>query len=89
MGDKEEEGGGGGGGGLVWFLAGLGLGLAVAVLYAPRPGRDVRRYVSSKAGEAHDLVTRRGRQVYDRGREVLDEASEMVERASRVVSGPE
>ena len=30
------------GGGFVWFLAGLGLGGLIGVLYAPRAGSEIR-----------------------------------------------
>ena len=37
---------------ILWFLAGLGVGAAVGVLYAPRPGSEMRETLRSKAERA-------------------------------------
>ena len=65
-----------GGNNFVWFLVGLSIGALVALLYAPRSGRDTRRYLSKKADEARDFVSERGQELYDRSRELVEEASE-------------
>ncbi len=78
-----------------WFLAGLGFGVPLAMLYAPRSGRDTRRYfsrkankarhfVSDKAEETRDFVSDRGHELYDRGREVVDRGLAFVEDASEL-----
>jgi len=45
----DESCGCSGGGGILWFLAGLGIGAAVGVLYAPKPGKDTRDSILSAA----------------------------------------
>ena len=45
----------------LWFLAGLGVGAAVGVLYAPRSGSEMRETLRSKAGEGRDFVSERAR----------------------------
>jgi len=67
----------------VWFLAGLGLGALVGVLYAPRPGSEMREALRSKAEEGRDYVRDRAREAreqanqwVDRGREVLNQQKE-------------
>lgn len=67
-----------GGGSFVWFLAGLGVGAAVALLYAPRRGSEIRGFISEKAGEAGGYVGRHGKQVYEKGRELVDQATTKV-----------
>jgi gas vesicle protein len=64
----------------VWFLAGLGLGALVGVLYAPRAGSETRDTLRSKAEEGRDYMRNRARQAreqatdwVDRGREVLNQ----------------
>lgn len=79
MGYDEESGNS-----LIWFLAGLSIGALVALLYAPRSGRETRRYISKKADEARDFVSERGQELYDRGRELAEEASELVERGRKL-----
>ena len=66
------------GGGILWFLAGLGLGAAVGVLYAPRAGNETRDALRSKAEEGREFMRERARQAReqasdwaDRGREVV------------------
>jgi gas vesicle protein len=60
-----------------WFLAGLGLGALVGVLYAPKSGKETRDSIVQGATEGREYVTRRGRQAseqvgqwVDKGREV-------------------
>ena len=38
----------------LWFLAGLGVGAAVGVLYAPKSGDEMRDVIRSKAQESAD-----------------------------------
>jgi hypothetical protein len=42
------------GNGFLWFLAGLGVGAVVGVLYAPRSGDEMRDVIRSKAQEGAD-----------------------------------
>jgi gas vesicle protein len=46
------------------FIAGLGIGLVVGWLIAPRRGSDTRDYLYSKGSEASD----RGREYFKRGK---------------------
>ena len=68
------------GNGFVWFLAGLGLGALVGVLYAPRPGRDTRRAILDAAEDSREYLTSRGESVrtqvndwVSRGKEALNQ----------------
>ena len=67
----------------VWFLAGLGLGAVVGVLYAPRSGDETREALRSKADEGREYMRNRARQAreqatdwVDRGRDVLNQQKE-------------
>ena len=40
----------------LWFLAGLGVGAVVGVLYAPKAGDEMRDTIRSKAQESADLA---------------------------------
>ncbi len=57
----------------LWFLAGLGVGAVVGVLYAPKAGAEMRQSIREKAEEGRDFVR-------DRGREARDQASQWVDR---------
>ena len=67
----------------LWFLAGLGVGAVVGVLYAPRSGDEMREVIRSKAqegGERSRHHARRAREQandwMDRGRDVLNQQKE-------------
>ena len=67
----------------VWFLAGLGLGALVGVLYAPRPGTETREVLRARAEEGRDYVRTRAREAReqaaewaDRGRDVVNQQKE-------------
>jgi len=64
MSDKESSVGGFG-----WFLAGLGLGALVGVLYAPKSGKETREDIVAGALEARD----RANQVYNQGVEQVNQ----------------
>jgi gas vesicle protein len=65
--------------GILWFLAGLGVGAAVGVLYAPKSGRETREAIMNAAEEGRDVVK-------DRARQYRDQATDWVERGKDVVS---
>ena len=44
----------GGSGSFGWFLAGLGIGALVGVLYAPKSGQETRDELAANALEARD-----------------------------------
>lgn len=52
-----------------WFLAGLGLGALLGVLYAPKSGRETRDDIARSARDAKE----RASELVERGREHLDE----------------
>jgi gas vesicle protein len=62
----------------VWFLAGLGVGALVGVLYAPRSGSETREALRARAEEGRDYVR-------DRARDARDQASQWVDRGRNVV----
>ena len=66
------------GGGFVWFLAGLGVGAILGVLYAPRSGDEIRDVIRGKAEEGRDFVSSRARQA-------REQAGDWVERGKDVI----
>jgi|SRR5579871_564693 gas vesicle protein len=64
----------------VWFLAGMGLGALVGVLYAPRSGSETREAIRARTEEGKDYLSSRAREARDqasqwadRGRDVLNQ----------------
>ena len=72
-----------GGNSFLWFLAGLGIGGILGVLYAPKSGSETRELIRRQAEEGRDFVVtgaRRAREqaneFIDRGKEVLSQQKE-------------
>lgn len=75
---------------MAYFLAGMGLGAVVALLFAPRSGKESRDYISQRAGEGREYLTQKaeeGREfVTTRSRELRTQAEQVVDKAKDVVS---
>jgi len=69
-----------GGSKLGYFLAGLGLGAVIALLFAPRSGEETRQYLRERAEEGVDDLKRRGRELKERAGEVVEKGKELAER---------
>ena len=76
------------GSGILWFLAGLGIGAAVGILYAPRTGEETRQQIRDAAEQGRDVVKRRARDAReqagtwaDKGREYLSNQKEQIRSA--------
>ena len=63
----------------IWFLAGLGVGAVVGVLYAPRAGAEMREELRARAEEGRDYVR-------NRARDAKTQASEWVDRGRDAVN---
>ena len=79
---------------LTWFLTGAAIGVTVALLYAPKSGRETRRYISDKTQQGKDAVSRTSsdlleasRDVFERGRKLVEDAAELFERGRKLVRG--
>jgi gas vesicle protein len=69
--------------GIVWFLAGLGVGAALGILYAPKSGRETRESLLNAADESREAVRERTRQYreqaekwYEKGRDAVSQQKE-------------
>jgi gas vesicle protein len=76
------------GSGFLWFLAGLGIGAAVGILYAPKAGDETRQRIREVAEESSGTVRERARQAkeqagtwVDKGRDYLNQQREQVRSA--------
>jgi gas vesicle protein len=63
----------------IWFLAGLGIGGLVGILYAPRAGSETREELKARAEQGREYVR-------TRAREAREQASDWVEKGKDVVS---
>ena len=62
------------------FLLGALSGAALAVLFAPRSGRETRELLSDKVREAAERSRRLGEQALQKGREATEDASGYLDR---------
>ena len=65
---------------LSYFFLGLGLGVAVGVLFAPKSGEETRDFIRSKANEGADYVKRRGNELRDAAGDALDRSKDTLRR---------
>lgn len=63
---------------LSYFFLGLGLGVAVGVLFAPKSGEETRGLIRDKANEGVDYVKRRGNEFRDQASEAIDRGKEAI-----------
>ena len=66
------------GGGFVWFLAGLGLGGLIGVLYAPRAGSEIREELKARAEQGREYVRTRARDAREQASEWVDKSRDAV-----------
>ncbi len=63
----------------LWFLAGLGIGAAVGVLYAPKSGRETREQIWQAAEDGRETVTNRARQYREQANQWVDKGKQYVD----------
>ena len=61
-----------------YFFLGLGLGVAVGLLFAPKSGAETRDLIMTKADEGKDYLRRRGEQLRDTASDVLEKGKSAV-----------
>lgn len=61
-----------------YFFLGLGLGVAVGLLFAPKTGADTRDMLSSKADEGKEYLKRQTEGLRDSASDILDKGRDLV-----------
>lgn len=78
-----------GGDKFLYFLAGAGIGAVLALLFAPRSGRETRELIARTANEGRDYVAAKvneGREfVEEKGRKAGDDFTSFVDRSKEAV----
>ena len=74
-----------------WFLTGVTIGAAIAMLTAPKSGKDSRQYLADKGketvGDAGKNFVESSKELFERGRELVNDAAELFERGRKLVKG--
>jgi gas vesicle protein len=79
---------------LMWFLIGAAIGGAVAILYAPKRGKDTREILSKTGRRGKEAIedtgkdiADAGRDMFERGRQLVDDAADLFDRGRKLVQG--
>ena len=79
---------------LAWFLTGAIIGATIAILYAPKSGKDTRQYISDKTHQGAEALSQTstdlldaGRDMFERGRKLVEDAADLFERGRKLVRG--
>jgi gas vesicle protein len=75
-----------GGSKVSYFLAGLGIGALVGILFAPKSGDETREYLTSKADEGRDYAQRKARELRERAEDLIQRSKEIMDRQKEGVA---
>jgi len=71
---------------LSYFFLGLGLGVAVGVLFAPKSGAETRAFLRDKAEEGADYVQRTGSDLRDQAADAVERGKTHIQRQKENLS---
>ena len=71
---------------LGYFFLGLGLGVAVGVLFAPQSGEETRRLLKDKAEEGAEYVKRRTTDLQETAAEALERSKQGLQRRKETLA---
>jgi len=76
----------GGTSGLGWFLAGLGIGALVGVLYAPKAGKETREDIVNGALDAKEKAAELVEQGKEKAAELVEQGKQFVEQGKQIAT---
>jgi gas vesicle protein len=71
---------------LAFFLAGMGIGAIMALLFAPKSGKETRDYLTQRAEEGREYVTAKGRELRKQAEETVEKAKDVVAKQKEQLS---
>lgn len=63
---------------LAFFLAGMSIGAILALLFAPKSGKETRDFIAQRAGEGRDYATAKGKELRKQAEELVEKAKDLV-----------
>ena len=66
--------------GLANFVLGVGVGVVVGLLFAPKTGEETRELLKNKADEGKEFLKKRGSELRDSAGEILERGRDVVGR---------
>ena len=83
-----------GAGRLAWFVTGALIGASVAILYAPKSGKETRKIIADRAQQGREAVESASeniadtsREMFEKGRKLVEDAADLFERGRKLVRG--
>ncbi len=71
---------------LGFFLAGLGIGAIVALLFAPQSGKDTREFIVGKAEEGREYVKTKSADLRRQAEDVVEKSKDIVTKQKDLLS---
>jgi gas vesicle protein len=68
------------------FLAGLGVGAVVALLFAPRSGEETRAYITQRAEEGRDFVVNKSEEIRKQAEDAVERGKDIVTKQKELLS---
>jgi len=75
-----------GGSKLGFFLAGLGIGAILALLLAPKSGKETRDYITQKAEEGKDYVKAKTEELRRQAEDAVEKGKDLVSKQKDLLS---
>jgi gas vesicle protein len=69
-----------------YFFLGVGIGVAIGILFAPRSGGEVRHLIRDKAGEGKDYLSRQGTALRESTHDLVDKGRSAIQRQRENIS---
>ena len=73
-------------GGISSFLLGVGVGLGIGMLFAPKSGADTRQLIKDKTGEGTDYLKQRGTDLRDSAGDLLNKSIDALGRQKDTIA---
>jgi gas vesicle protein len=69
-----------------FFLAGLGMGAVIALLFAPRSGKETRDYIVHRAEEGRDFVKTKSEEIRKQAEDAVEKGKDLVNKQKDLLS---
>ena len=69
-----------------FFLAGLGIGAVIALLFAPRSGKETRDFIVHKAEEGRDFVVTKTEEIRQQAEDAVEKGKDLVSKQKELLS---
>ncbi len=69
-----------------FFLAGLGIGAVMALLFAPRSGKETRDMIVQKAEEGRDYVVTKSEEIRKQAEDAVEKGRDLVNKQKDLLS---